>query len=199
MNKEAFLAALAAKLSWLPQAELDERLTFYGELIDDRMEEGLSEEEAVAEIGTVDEVAARIAAETPVYARVVRQAARRSWRPWEIVLLVLGSPIWLPLAIAAFAVLFTCYAVVWALLATLWAVEASLALCGLAGVLSGVVLSLQGNIPAKLNMFGAGLLCAGLAIFLFFGCRAATRGVLRLTKAAALDLISRLRRKEDAA
>ena len=46
MNKEQFLAELQKGLSGLPQAEIDDRLAFYGEFIDDHMEEGMTEEEA---------------------------------------------------------------------------------------------------------------------------------------------------------
>ena len=50
MNKEKFLDALRRRLSGLPQEDIDERIAFYEEMIDDRMEEGLSEEEATATI-----------------------------------------------------------------------------------------------------------------------------------------------------
>ena len=54
MNKQAFLERLRKALSGLPPKEQEERITFYSEMIDDRMEEGLSEEEeAVASIGTI--------------------------------------------------------------------------------------------------------------------------------------------------
>ena len=56
MLKQEFLAQLRDALCGLPQRDIDERLTFYSEMIDDRMEEGLSEEEAVAAVGSVDEI-----------------------------------------------------------------------------------------------------------------------------------------------
>ena len=56
MTKLEFLSALGKGLSGLPQDEVEERLNFYSEMIDDRMEEGLPEEEAVAQIGAVDEI-----------------------------------------------------------------------------------------------------------------------------------------------
>ena len=65
MTKHEFLVDLGLGLSCLPQEDAEERLSFYSEMIDDRIEEGLSEEEAVAAIGTVDEVAAGIKAEIP--------------------------------------------------------------------------------------------------------------------------------------
>ena len=53
MNKETFLSELKKGLSGLPADDVNERLAFYGEMIDDRVEESMSEEEAVAGIGTV--------------------------------------------------------------------------------------------------------------------------------------------------
>ena len=56
MNKQEFLAQLRKGLSGLPQDDIEERLTFYSEMIEDQTEEGLSEDEAVAQIGSVDEM-----------------------------------------------------------------------------------------------------------------------------------------------
>ena len=51
MTKLKFLLLLNERLSHLPSKEVEERLAFYSEMIEDRMEEGLSEEEAVSEVG----------------------------------------------------------------------------------------------------------------------------------------------------
>ena len=48
MNKQEFLDALRERLSGLPSREVEDRLGFYGEIIDDRIEEGISEHDAVA-------------------------------------------------------------------------------------------------------------------------------------------------------
>ena len=53
MNKQEFLSGLRKGLCGLPQDDIEERLSFYGEMIDGRIEEGLSEEEAVSEIGAL--------------------------------------------------------------------------------------------------------------------------------------------------
>lgn len=60
MTKQEFLAELRRGLSGLPQNDIEERLNFYSEMIDDRMEEGLSEQEAVDGIGSVDSVVSQI-------------------------------------------------------------------------------------------------------------------------------------------
>ena len=66
MTKQEFLEKLQVSLYGLPKADIDERVSFYGEMIDDRVEEGLSEEEAVADIGTIDGIVSEILSETPI-------------------------------------------------------------------------------------------------------------------------------------
>lgn len=197
MNKQGFLTELKARLSGLPQSDIEERLTFFGEMIDDRIEEGLTEEEAVSAIGTVDEVAGQIVAETPLTKLVKeRVKPKRSLRAWEIVLLVLGSPIWLSVLIAVFAVIFAVYVAIWSVIISLWAILTSLAVSSLAAVAAAVFFSFNSNWLTGAAMLGAGIFCAGLTILLFFGCKAATKGVLLLTKNIALGIKSLLVGKE---
>ena len=66
MTKLRFLLLLQDRLSGLPQDDVEERLNFYSEMIDDRIEDGLSGEEAVAEIGLVEEIVAQIKADIPL-------------------------------------------------------------------------------------------------------------------------------------
>ena len=191
MNKRQFLESLRRALTGLPREDIEERLTFYSEMIDDRVEEGLTEEQAVAEIGTVDEVVAQIMAEIPL-SKLVKERVRpkRALRAWEIFLLVLGSPMWVPLLLAGISVIFAMYVAVWSVIISLWAVEVSLAGSALGGAVSAVVSCFQGNAVAGLAMLGVGAFCAGASIFWFFGCKAVTKGILLLTKKIALGLKS---------
>ena len=187
MNKQEFLSQLRKGLSGLPQNDIEERLTFYSEMIEDQMEDGLSEEEAVSAIGSVDEIIAQVVAETPlVKIAKERIKSKRRLSVGEIVLLALGSPIWLSLGIAAFAVILSLYISLWAVIISLWAVFASFAACSIGGVLSCVVFIVDGNGASGLAMLSAGIVCAGLAIFMFYGCKAATKGTLILTKKIAI-------------
>lgn len=198
MNKREFLAELKAGLSGLPQKDMDETLTFYSEMIDDRIEEGLIEEKAVDQIGTVEEVISQIIAEIPL-PRLVKEKVRskRALRKWEIVLLGLGSPIWLSLLIAAVAVIFSLYVVSWSVIISLWAIEISFFACFLGGVASAVISAFGGNGLTGFAMLGAGLVCAGMSILLFFGCKAATRGLMLLSRKIVLETKSQFIGKGD--
>ena len=199
MKKQEFLSALAKRLSGLPKQETEERLYFYSEMIDDRMEEGRSEEEAVSEIGTVEEVAEQIIAETPLL-KIVKENVKpkRRWAAWEILLLALGSPIWLSLAIAAFAVILSLYVVLWSAAVSLWAVFVSFAACAVGCTAGGVLLAVGGYVPSGIIVLAAGTVCAGLAIFTFFGCKAATKGLLILTKKITVRIKNCFIKKEEA-
>ncbi|MBE6539101.1 MAG: DUF1700 domain-containing protein [Ruminococcaceae bacterium] len=190
MNKQEFLSELKERLSGLPQEDVAERIGFYSEMIDDRIEEGLSEEEAVAEVGSTDDVVSQIVSELPLASLIKEKVRpRRTLRAWEIVCLILGSPIWLSLLITAFAAMLSLYVAVWSVLISLWAVGGAFVGCFIGGVLASVVFTaLLENAAAGVAMLGAGILCAGLSIFTFLLCNICLKGILILTKKTFLGI-----------
>ena len=203
MTKQAFLDSLQKGLGSLTESDAQERLNFYSEMIDDRIEEGLSEEDAVAQIGDVEKIVASILAEIPqrqsekqeaprVITKVekpVHQATtpkkdkKKGMETWQIVLLIVGAPLWIPLMIAAFSVIISLIAVLWSVVATLWgALFGTLAGVGLGVTLFGICCIIAGKWLVGIACFGGGIACVGLAIFAFFGCIYATKGAAWLTK-----------------
>lgn len=189
MNKQEFLGKLRQGLAGLPQDEIEERLAFYCEMVDDRMEEGLSEVQAVNAIGDVDEIISQIIEDVPL-AKLVKEKIKpkRTLKAWEIILLALGAPIWFSLLIAAIVVVLSLYVVLWSVMVSLWAVFGSFAACAFAGIAFGIGYALTGNMLIGLGLLSAGVVCAGLSIFLFFGCKESTNGLLILTKKIALGI-----------
>ena len=189
MNKLEFLSELREALRGLPESDIEERLSFYSEMIDDRMEEGLSLEEAIHDIGTVEQIKEEILRTTPLIKLITGKIKRRrKMSATEITALALGSPIWLALAISAFAVILSLYASAWAVVVSLWAAELSFAVCAPAGIISFIVLLFMDNTPAALFTLACGLLCAGLAILSFFGVKYITKATLLLTKLIVLKI-----------
>ena len=188
MNKQEYIAALRQGLSGLPIDDAEERLNFYSEMIDDQVEEGKSEEEAVAEIGSAEDVVAQILSEVPLSKIVKKKMKSRRLRSWEIVLLAVGSPVWLSLGVAAFAVVLSLYAVLWSLVISAWAVFASCAGCAVGGIAGGVLLICTDSLMGGLFLIFASLVAAGLSIFLFFGCRKAVVWAVKLTERMAFGI-----------
>ncbi len=189
MKKQEFLTALRAKLLALPITDAEDRLGFYSESIDDRMEDGLTEEEAVGAVGSVDEIVTQILAEIPL-AKIVKEKVRpkRRLRTWETLLLAIGSPLWLSLAIAAIAVILSLYISLWAVVISLWAVFASFIGCAIGGIAGGVGILFGASSSLGLALLSAGLVCVGLSILLFFGCKEATKGTAILAKKIVLGI-----------
>ena len=189
MKKTEFLLQLHDKLSGLPQDDVEERLAFYKEMIDDRIDEGFSEEDAVAQIGNIEQIVTQIIADTP-FSKLVKEKLKPKKRlhTWAIVLLAVGSPIWLSLLIAAFAVMISLYAVLWSGVISLWAGFTAVCACVLVFLVGGFVLVWMGHGRSGIALFGGSILCAGLSIFLFYGCKAVTKGTAWLTKQGALGI-----------
>ena len=200
MNKPEFLSELQKRLAGLPGEDIARSVDYYSEIIDDRMEDGLSEEEAVRAMGAMDEVVAQILTETPlpklVKARVKRKQS--GLRAWEIILLILGSPLWLPLVIAALVIFLAVYLAVWSVILSLYAVDFSVAVSGIAGFAGAIVLAFGGRLAQGAFLLGSGLSCAGLAVLMFFGFNIITKGVLFLSKKMLLGIKSCFIRKGDA-
>ena len=199
MNKQEFLMQLRRGLAGLPQEEIEDRLTFYAEMIEDRMEEGLTEEQAVAAAGMVEEIVAQIVAEIPL-AKIAKERIKpkRALEVWEIILLIVGSPLWISLGAAVLAVMVAVYVSLWSVIISLWSAFAAVVGCAFCGILAGGGFAFGGHLFAGLAMLGAGLVLAGLAILLFFGCNAATAGIILLTEKFALWVKNCFIKKEDA-
>ena len=198
MTKQEFLEQLQNGLGALTESDARERLNFYSEMIDDRIEEGLSEQDAVAQIGDVNEIIASILAEIPQRApeqmpakiaepaqekEAPKKKSKKGMEPWQIVLLILGAPLWVPLLIAAFSIVIALIAVLWSVVGTLWgALFGTLAGCGIGVTLLGLGCMIAGKWVVGTALFGAGLACIGLAVFAFFACVYTTKGAAWLTK-----------------
>ena len=197
MNKNEFLSLLRDGLSGLPKDDADERVDFYSEMIDDRMEEGLTEEEAVKEIGDVDSVISQIAAETPLV-KLVKEKIKpnRRFKAWEILLLALGAPVWAPIIISLLAAVFSVYVSLWSVVISLWAVFVSLAASAVGVTIGGIVMICTGNAFTGIIGIGGGFVCAGLAILFFFLCKAVTVGFIRLTKLTLIKIKTCFVKKE---
>lgn len=198
MTKMEFLLALNHKLSGLPKADLEERLTFYSEMIEDRIEEGLSEEEAVAAIGSVDEITEQILSEVP-FTKLVKEKinSKRKMKAWEIVFLVLGSPIWVSLFLAAFAVVLSVFASLWAVVVSLWASFGAITVSSFGVFVCGIAFICTGWGITGMAMLGIALVCAGVSIFFFYGCKAVTKGMAWLTGRMALAIKKCFAKKEE--
>lgn len=192
MTKEAFLNELRLSLKGLPKEDAEERISFYSEAISDRMEEGLSEEAAVADVGNIDDIVTQIASETSLVKLVKHNMKpKRSLRVWEIILLVLGFPLWFPLSIAFLVLVLVAYLLIWIFVGVLYIVDVSLAIAGIASIIYAFVAGFD------IAAIGIGLMGLGGGILMYFGCIEFTKLCAKLSKNMFIGIKSWFIRKGD--
>ena len=187
MTKEEFLNDLRNKLNGFPKEEIEERVNFYNEMILDRVEEGKSEEEAIKEIGTVDEVVDSILKETPLFNLIKeRVKPKRRLKGIEIFLLILGFPLWFPLLMVCFTLVLVAYLLIWVLDLVVYATDLALGVGSVGAIVIFFILLSNGSF--MLSYLGMGILAAGLAAFFALACYGVTKLSILLSKKMALGI-----------
>ncbi len=199
MNKEAYLERIRQLLQSLPPEDLERSLAFYAESIADRMEDGMSEEEAVASMESPEKAAETILMDMPLPKLVKARVKNHRLGTLEIILLVLGFPLWFPLLMTILILGLTVCLLAWTLVVVLGSIVLALALSGVAVFISGFVLLTKISLPAILLAPGAALILVGLAILLGFATIGAAKLAIALGKAMLRGLKSLLIQKEEKA
>ena len=189
MTKAEFLSSLQIKLCGLPSDEVREHVTFYGEMIDDRVEEGLSEEAAVSAIGSVDMIASQIIRQLPLGAKEKeKESKKRRLGAKNTILIILGSPLWISLAAAVLAILISLYACLWSIVVSAFAIFVSVALSAPLALVPGIVNLACGEALLGSTLISSALVFAGVAIFVFFGSVYAAKYAAKLSAASFTGL-----------
>ncbi len=180
MNKKEFIEELRARLSGLPKDDLENRLSFYEESINDRMDDGKTEEEAIKDLGTIDEIVNQVASETSLVTLVKEKAKpKRKLSGVEIALLIIGSPLWFPLLLVALILCLVFCLVFWIIGLIPLITCLSSFLVGVAEFFSYFTIAGEVN---SLGVLGMGLTGIGLAIMLIPAVIYAVKGTIKLVK-----------------
>lgn len=194
MTKQEFLEELRRRLSGLSGEDLARSLDFYSEMIDDRMEDGMTEAEAVANVGNVDYVAAQIREEygLPPEGAPTTKAEKKSRlrNPWAV---GFTSPLWIVLWILGIA----CAIVLWSIVVVFYAVSVALGVSGVVLHIAATPLFWQGRPGEGLVCWGAGVFLIGFTVLWNFGCHWLCVGVVKLCKILFRGLRAIILRKGD--
>ena len=96
MNKTQFCALLGNKLKpYLSPKEIYKTLNFFEEMIDDRIDEGLSEEEAVSQLGDINIIVDQILDEHNIGKKQTKLVWRFIPRELGFIITVLLFPVWI--------------------------------------------------------------------------------------------------------
>ena len=92
MTKNEFLTELRVALAGLPEEDIEKSLEYYSEMIDDRVEDGLPEGEAVADLGSIEDIRKQILKDIPI-TKIIKEKVKpkRSFGGWEIAVIIIGG------------------------------------------------------------------------------------------------------------
>ncbi len=188
MNKKEFLNELEKRLNGLPKADIDEKIEFFSEMIDDKCTDGnISEDEAVASLGSIDEIVSDIVKDTSLL-KIVSQKIKpkRRLRAIEIILLIVGFPLWFPLLLVTLLLLLVFCLVMWIFAIATYAIEVA----ALATSVAGFMAFLQTLAEKNMNIGYLGISMAGLGFALAFiiVCVIATKLDAKLTKGIVVGI-----------
>lgn len=165
MKKDEFLSSLERLLRSLKREERNRFLSYYAEMIEDYMEDGCEEEDAVQRIGSPGEIAQEILSDrgaqparpTPTWMKIC-----------VIVLLILGSPLWGSLVLAAFCcalaaviAVMSAYVVIWCIPVVFGACSVSSLVLAVVSTVGSVIIMFRDTATGMVQM-GSGILSAGV-------------------------------------
>lgn len=169
MNKNEFINKLKSNLYGFDENEVEKTVAFYSEMIDDLVEDGICEEAAVQSLGSIDEIVAEIKDQMPLTAIIhkkVKEGKQKSKGLW-IAITVCGSPVWVPLALAAVIVSLALYISMWAVIAAICAVVFALAVSGIASLIAGILLCFVKSPIIGVCIIGIAISAIGLFFITF--------------------------------
>lgn len=182
MTKAEFLDKLKNQIREYSSEETDKSLEYYSEMIDDRVEDGMTEGEAVASLGSVEEIAEQIKCELPLTTLVKYKAMEKTKGEkipaWVIILIVLGSPLWFPILISIAFVIFSIYISIWSIAIAFWVCDLAFGVSSIACLIAAIVMLIKGSFVSVIMYIGLAFLLAALAIFFFFASFYISKGII---------------------
>lgn len=186
MTRDEYLKELRFFIGKLPKEDRKRILEFYDELIDDKLEAGMTEEEILQEFGQPQALAQQIFQDNGQ----TYSPPNTSSRIIKISAIILGSPIWVSLLAAFLLVVFALFLALWAVVLAFWCCALAFCISGAGGIIgSGLMLFFTGNPAAAFFQLGACLVLVGLGILTWAGIYKLTLLCAQLTKNSCVRLL----------
>lgn len=181
MTKNEFIAELSGRLSSFPRNEAEKSISYFSEIIDDKLDDGSSEEQAIESLGDMDDIVKNIMLDASFTAIIKTKAGEKKKRSTAgTVLLWVGSPLWLTLLIAAVAVFTAVYVSIWSVIIAVWSAMGTLAATGIACIPAAIVTMTYAPFNGIFGL-GAAFVLIGLSVFMFFAAKRITVWCIKLT------------------
>lgn len=185
MKKDEFLKELARCIVSLPKSEIRTHLDYYSEVIDDRIEEGMTEEQAVASLEQVEVIAAKIlidhAKGIPHSNYKYKPPSKKdkvTVNPYKWIVVIFLTIICFPVLIGIIVAIIGVYIGFLGAIIGIYAAVISVAVAALSSFFGWIFMSYR-DVSYIIISCGLGLLFTGLSIFGFAGAKALTAWIVK--------------------
>lgn len=197
MTKKEFLAELDKELSGLAREDREKSFEYYSEIIDDRIDEGIPEEEAVDALGSVSDIAANIISEMP-FSKLIKARVKlaRSIKPWQTALTVIGALVVVPVTAGLVISLVSVYLSLWITVAALFVSSLGCVAGGVGATVAGFSLLFTGSFAEGFLLLASALVALGLVVPLFLMGKWGAKALIWTTKKTSFLVKRHLVKKE---
>lgn len=167
MTRLKFNEILRKRLNGIPKDDIDKTLEYYNEILSDKIDDGMSEEEAIKSLGTIDEIV-KITLSEISFPKLIKEklGLNKKLKTWQIILLASTFYIWIPVSITLFAVALALYISLWSGVIAVGAVGVASIACAPVVLIFGLIDIFTGNIASGVLFIGFSLLFVGVSILL---------------------------------
>lgn len=191
MNKLEFLKELAFYLQKMNNSEKNKFIIYYDEMISDYVENGVTEEEAVKKIGTPMKIAEELLDD---YDSVKLNLPSTGSRALNIILTIIGFPLWGSMLLMVILLVFSIYVLIWCVPFVTGA--------GCAGFFASAIIGIVGapfvitkSVSVGIMQLGTGIASIGISVLLGIVTIDLSKKFINITKKFNVKLAALFKKK----
>ncbi len=176
MNKEQFFNELNKLLKALPDKERNKANTYYNEIINDYIEDGMAEEIAIEKLGNIQSIADEILSDNGIN---TNKGSSVGSNILIGTLIVLGFPLWGSLLLAGALLLLSFYIILFCPIILFGSIAIAFLASSILCTVTALFIFLE-NIPYGIFQLGAGIIVFGLSIIFGWLLVSTTKSIFKL-------------------
>ncbi|MDV4150726.1 DUF1700 domain-containing protein [Clostridium sp. AL.422] len=162
MNKSTFIDTLRKSLKLLDEDERNKFISYYEEIIEDYKESGFTEKEVIKKIGSPQSIANNILSEQDIININIPSFKSKIL---NIILLILGFPLWGSLLLAVILLILSAYIIIWCIPFTTGVTSISFFAASLLSII-GSPFMMADILSVGIIQLGVGIALVGTSILL---------------------------------
>ncbi len=191
MNKTEFLNKLFYYLKKMDSAEKNKFIVYYEEMINDYIENGLTEEDAIHKIGTPEKIADDLLNN---YNSIKFEFPSGGSKILNMIFIVIGFPLWGSFLLAFLLLVFSAYVVIWCVPFVAGAGCVGFLASSIVGVI-GTPFVLAKNLPLGLIQLGTSIASIGISFLLGALAVLLTKKFIVISRNFTVKLVSLFKKK----